>query len=87
LLHRFTIAKIDLRQMYVYNDYWKSDKAMLLYPSNQTSFNGFLQYEENNSKDSQHKCGLGKISIFNTDGKTLNETIGDDILDMFLNSN
>lgn len=31
----------DLRQMYVYNDYWKSDKAMLLYPSNQSEFRGF----------------------------------------------
>ena len=24
--------------MYVYNDYWKSTKAMLLYPSNTTTF-------------------------------------------------
>lgn len=75
----------DLRQMYVYNDYWKSDKAMLLYPSNKTGFSGFVEFEENSSKDNQHKCGLGKISIFNADGKTLNESIGDDIIDWFTN--
>lgn len=73
----------DLRQMYVYNDYWKSNKAMLLYPSNENFFNGFIAFEENDSKNNQHKCGLGKISIFNTDGKTLKESIGDDIINWF----
>ena len=73
----------DLRQMYVYNDYWKSDKAMLLYPSIETAFSRFIEFEENGSKDNQHKCGLGKISIFNEDGKTLNESIGNDIIDWF----
>jgi 5-methylcytosine-specific restriction enzyme subunit McrC len=39
----------DLRQMYVYNDYWKSGTwQMLLYPSNE-SFLDFVPYEENSS--------------------------------------
>lgn len=73
----------DLRQMYVYNDYWKSDKAMLLYPSNQSEFRGFEEFEKNSSKDYQHKCGLGTISIFKTDEPILNEKIGDLIIHWF----
>lgn len=70
----------DLRQMYVYNDYWLSTKAMLLYPSNKSVFTGFIPFEKNNSKNEQHECGLGKISIFKTDGVTLNDKIGDIII-------
>jgi 5-methylcytosine-specific restriction enzyme subunit McrC len=73
----------DLRQMYVYNDYWKSDKAMLLYPSNETFFSDFVAFEENGSKDNQHKCGLGKISIFKQNETALNDKIGDDIINWF----
>lgn len=73
----------DLRQMYVYNDYWKSDKAMLLYPSNENSFNGFVPYEENSSKPSYHECGIGKISIFDSDKKNLDKEIGNAILKWF----
>jgi 5-methylcytosine-specific restriction enzyme subunit McrC len=70
----------DLRQMYVYNDYWESTKAMLLYPSNKTEFKGFKKFEGN---DSKHKCGLGKISIFKIDGQNLNEKIGEEIINWF----
>ncbi|PTT10511.1 restriction endonuclease [Flavobacterium sp. HMWF030] len=70
----------DLRQMYVYNDYWESTKAMLLYPSNKTEFKGFKKFE---GDDSKHKCGLGKISIFKTDGQNLNEKIGEEIINCF----
>ena len=73
----------DLRQMYVYNDYWNSDKAMLLYPSNESSFNGFAPFEKTSSQPSQHKCGFGTISIFKTDEPILNEKIGDLIIHWF----
>lgn len=73
----------DLRQMYVYNEYWKSDKAILLYPSNETYCGDFVAFEENGSKDNQHKCSLCKVSIFQTDGVTLKESIGDDIINWF----
>lgn len=73
----------DLRQMNVYNDYWNSDKAMLLYPSNESSFKGFVPFEKTSSQPSQHKCGLGTISIFKTDKPILNEKIGDDIIKWF----
>lgn len=77
----------DLRQMYVYNEYWGSKKAMLLYPSNDndssfTSFNA-IEKTENNSiiKIKKHECGIGKISIF--DNMNLDESIGTRILNWF----
>ncbi|MFH6943436.1 McrC family protein [Flavobacterium sp. FlaQc-50] len=71
----------DLRQMYVYNDYWESTKAMLLYPSNKTDFKGFKKFEGDHSK---HTCGLGQISIFKEDNETLNDKIGEKIIDWFV---
>lgn len=87
----------DLRQMYVYNDYWNSDKAMLLYPSNETEFPLFKQFESHsitkhtiiNDKIEvikQHQCGLGKISIFEKNGSELNVNIGNEIIDWFIRS-
>lgn len=76
----------DLRQMYVYNDYWKSYKAMLLYPSNQSVFNGFVKFEQNESKLVQHECGLGEISIFKKGETILNDKIGKEIFGWFTNT-
>ena len=76
----------DLRQMYVYNDYWKSDKAMLLYPSNTSSIindDSFVSFEIIEHKKEYHACALGKISIFEEDKATLNEDIGITILKWF----
>lgn len=71
----------DLRQMYVYNDYWESDKAMLLYPSNTTKEIKEEDFEL--FKNNKHACSLGKISIFDEDKETLSETIGTTILKWF----
>ncbi|WP_264520927.1 McrC family protein [Flavobacterium sp. N1994] len=71
----------DLRQMYVYNEYWDSKKAMLLYPSNETKEikeGDFVPFENN-----KHACSLGKVSIFNKATETLNENIGKEILGWF----
>ncbi|MCG9792801.1 McrC family protein [Flavobacterium algicola] len=87
----------DLRQMYVYNEYWGAAKAMLLYPSNKTERISFIKFEEtkikkyipnDNEQESfeqqqQHGCSLGKISIF-TDNAILNDKIGDTILGWFM---
>jgi 5-methylcytosine-specific restriction enzyme subunit McrC len=76
----------DLRQMYVYNEYWQSEKAMLLYPSNTTSFEDkdFKSFTILEGKDTHHACGLGKISIFKEGTNLLEESIGKTIIDWFL---
>jgi 5-methylcytosine-specific restriction enzyme subunit McrC len=71
----------DLRQMYVYNEYWESKKAMLLYPSNITkdiTDDDFVPFE-----NKKHACSLGKISVFNSGTEKLDEGIGNLILKWF----
>lgn len=71
----------DLRQMYVYNDYWKSTKALLLYPSNKNNYPVFDRFKKD--PDDHHRCGLGKISIFKADDVGLNDKIGEEIIGWF----
>ena len=71
----------DLRQMFVYNVYWKSKKAMLLYPSSTTQEikeEDFIKFDTK-----KHSCSLGKISIFKNGSDMLNDAIGTDILNWF----
>jgi len=69
----------DLRQMYVYNEFWSSKKALLLYPSQVTSLHSklFIDFD-----DKRHSCSLGKISIFDKEGQ-LDKNLGIQILDLF----
>lgn len=73
----------DLRQMYVYNDYWRSTKALLLYPSNIAleKITQFDPFESLPDRDEHHQCGLGRISVLNATGK-LNQNIGMEILQL-----
>jgi len=70
----------DLRQMYVYNEYWKSTRSLLLYPSNSNSLNDFRSFVQI-KEDLNHQCGLGRISILNNEGK-LDESIGKHLVDL-----
>lgn len=67
----------DLRQMFVYNRYWDSYKALLLYPALDTITPNFKRFEGNEN----HRCGIGRLNILN-DGK-LDSTIGEQILKWF----
>ena len=71
----------DLRQMYVYNDYWKSNKAMLLYPSAETVPPEFHTYHPIQSREAHH-CAVGRISIFNEESGLCSK-IGEKVLGWF----
>jgi len=72
----------DLRQMYVYNDYWKEEdrpaNSILLYPTSSEStspdFKKFI--------DRDHYCAIGKLNIFHENKLDLN--IGFKILDWII---
>ena len=68
----------DLRQMYVYNEFWESTRSLLLYPSSNTHLHPdhFISYE-----DHKHSCCLGKISIFKEE--ELDVSLGEEILKLF----
>jgi len=70
----------DLRQMYVYNEYWNSTKSFLLYPSYENDLEDFKEYDKITDKDN-HQCALGKISILNSENK-LDENIGFRLLEV-----
>ena len=66
----------DLRQMYVYNDYWKSVRAMLLYPAERSVPPDFKKFSQRD-----HHCAVGRLNILE-DGK-LKSDLGKEILDWY----
>ncbi|KFC22497.1 McrC family protein [Epilithonimonas lactis] len=68
----------DLRQMYVYNDYWDSSRSLLLYPSQNAELNNesFVLFD-----DKIHSCSLGKITVINKLGD-LDSNIAQSILNL-----
>ncbi|MBT2160803.1 McrC family protein [Zobellia barbeyronii] len=67
----------DLRQMYVYNEYWDSLNALLLYPALKTEEPDFIAFEG----EEKHQCAIGKLNILN--GDKLNDKLGDEIMEWF----
>lgn len=66
----------DLKQMYVYNMYWKSEKSMLLYPTIKELMTSFGKFHK--GRDNDNLCKLGFVKVMK--GNTLNLEIGDEIL-------
>lgn len=77
-------ADEDLKQMYVYNEYWTSKNAILVYPNaNYTeapiyiggTFAGKLKNTES------HSCGVMRVSVLDKRNKNLDLVIGNRIND------
>jgi 5-methylcytosine-specific restriction enzyme subunit McrC len=64
------VSTQDLRQMFVYNEYWDSVKSMLLFPAKESAFDGFVPFE-----DKLHHCAIGKLDIL--EGRKLDPKIGE----------
>lgn len=65
----------DLKQMYVYNMYWESEKSMLLYPTTNIKNTSFGKFHK--GRDGENLCKLGFVKVMN--GKDLNLEIGKEI--------
>lgn len=75
-----TISSNDLRQLYVYADYWKAEGGMLLYPS---PVNANSIVAQGNYSDRPYHAMMGQISVLNSDGQ-LNKKLGDDLVKMII---
>lgn len=68
----------DLRQMYAYARFWKTNKVMLLYPGEHFD-SGYQPYPNDfDHETNHHRCKIGMVNIIN-DGK-LSKTLADDVL-------
>jgi 5-methylcytosine-specific restriction enzyme subunit McrC len=68
----------DLKQMYVYNHYWKAAKSMLLYPMNENQEDTKGKYSLQYNNQDIH-CQLGFIRVLK--GNELSNTIAEDLFE------
>ncbi|WP_431167233.1 McrC family protein [Tenacibaculum halocynthiae] len=77
----------DLRQMYTYCRFWNAEKALLLYPGEDKSYDfkpfktdDYSNKEKNYVLKMNHQCKMGFVSVVDKNGK-LSKTIGREILE------
>ena len=72
-------ADADLKQMFVYNEYWSGENAILLYP-NALYSDEPIYYKGTFAKKEKmltsHGCGIMKIAVLDKTNTTLDRTIG-----------
>ncbi len=76
-IQNFKPSTHDLRQMYVYNVYWESAQAMLLYPSVKNKDPDFKNF-----KDKEHQCAVGRLNII--EDEKLKKDIGFEIMEWYV---
>ncbi|MFN8296357.1 MAG: hypothetical protein U0T69_09195 [Chitinophagales bacterium] len=70
----------DLKQMFAYNLYWKSEKSILLYPKINQADSNFGRYYYTPNNNLNNHCKLGFISIINNGQLNKLKLIAQDIL-------
>lgn len=70
----------DLKQMFVYNEYWSSSQSMLLYPTTEPRSEVLGHFWSQDAIDKVHSCKLSFVSVLNEKGR-LNLDIGQSIID------
>lgn len=53
----------DLKQMFVYNLHWKSEKSLLLFPKTHQTDSEYGEYQYLSNNMTENKCKLGFISV------------------------
>ncbi|EMS33846.1 hypothetical protein C943_04165 [Mariniradius saccharolyticus AK6] len=68
----------DLKQMFVYNEFWKCKSALLLYPTNSFSkLPGFKPGNFINGNGLLHRCGMVTVSVLDESNSKLDPMLGE----------
>ncbi len=83
-LQDLTPSDEDLKQMFVYNLYWKCHKSILLYPAS-TSDSAIGDYRHHEfCPDPERQCAIETVSVLNESESGLNKNFGEIILKTIL---
>jgi len=72
-------ADADLKQMFVYNEYWTGRNALLVYPHavhREEPVYCEGQFEKKGTATTTHKCGILKVPVLDKGNENLDRTIG-----------
>lgn len=84
--YNLTPADDDLKQMFVYNLYWKCDRSVLLYPASisNSSFGSYHHHDE--CADPERQCAIETVSVLNESQNGLNKSFGKNVLKTILHN-
>lgn len=66
----------DLKQMFVYNLYWKCDRSILLYPASEAASNSGEYHDYKENKNFINQCTIETITVLNKDTKAIEKQFG-----------
>lgn len=74
----------DLKQMFVYNMFWKCEKSILLYPSTNHALSSGQYHSHIERKSMDSSCGIMAITVLDKESGLLTSCLGKDILQIVL---